>query len=215
MTMPLPPLASRALALLILLAMIAIAYLGVVQPIWDKAVATRQSIEDMQAAIERYRRVAAELPARRTLLAALRQQQAVSEGFLEGPNDALIAAQLQNRVKALVEAAHGELKSTQVLPVQEEGKYRRVTIRAQAALDLPGAQQVLYGVETASPLLFLDNVALRSRSSDRRRDRVTEDPTLDVRFDVYGYLRGTKPAPQSAAVPAERSARAKPGEAEE
>lgn len=198
----LPPLASRALALLLLLGAVGLAYLAVVQPLWDDASATRQSIEDMQSAIERYRRIAAELPTRRATLAALRQQQAASQGFLAGPNDALVAAQIQNRLKASIESAHGELKSTQVLPVQEEGKYRRIIIRAQAVLDLPAAQRVLYDIETASPMLFLDNVALRSRIAERRRDRGGEDGTLDVRFDVYGYVRGAKPPPQSAAVTA-------------
>jgi general secretion pathway protein M len=199
----LPPLASRALALLLLFGAVGLAYLAVIQPLWDDAAATQQSIADMQSAIERYRRVAAELPARRATLAALRQQQATSQGFLTGPNDALVAAQIQNRLKASIEAAHGELKSTQVLPVQEEGKYRRVIIRAQAVLDLPAAQRVIYDIETASPMLFLDNVALRSRMVERRRDRAGEDGTLDVRFDVYGYVRGAEPPPpQSAAVTA-------------
>ena len=132
----------------------------------------------------------------------MRQPQAASEGFLQGTNEALVAAQIQNRVKALSEAARGELKSTQVLPAQDEGKYRRITIRVQLTLDLPAAQSLIYGVETASPLLFLDNLDMRAHIAERRRDRSapgSDDGMLDLRFDVYGYVRGGKTEKQSVA----------------
>ena len=202
----LPPLVSRLLAVLILLGGLGLLYVGAVAPLVDDYLTTRQSIEDMRDALARYRRVAAELPQRRADLAALRQRQALSEGFLQGTNEALVAAQIQNRVKALSEAARGELRSTQVLPAQDEGKYRRITIRVQMTLDVAAAQRVLYGVESASPLLFLDNVDLRAHLFDRRRDRTAAAPgegMLDVRFDVYGYMRSGKTAgerPPAAAV---------------
>jgi general secretion pathway protein M len=197
----LPPVAGRILAVLILVGAVALAYLGAVQPLIEDYQATRDRTESMQAAMERFERVAAELPARRAQLAALRQRQASSEGFLQGTNDALVAAQIQNRVKALTEAAHGELKSTQVLPVQDEGKYRRIIIRVQLTLDLPAAQRLLYGVETASPLLFLENLDMRAHVADRRRDRGAggDDGMLDLRFDVYGYVRSGKTEKQSVA----------------
>jgi general secretion pathway protein M len=205
----LPPRASRALAVLILLAAIALVYLAVLQPLIDGYASAGQSIADDAAALARFRRVAAELPRRRAELTALRQRQAASEGFLQGTNEALVAAQIQNRLKALVEAAHGELKSTQVLPVQEEGKYRRITLRAQMMLDMAAAQKVLYGIETASPLLFLDNLDLRVHiGGDRHRERANPDPPLDVRFDVYGYMRGGK-APEREAVASREPAAAR------
>lgn len=190
----LPPLASRSLALLLLVAAIALLYLLAVRPVLQDAARIRAAIAERSAALERFERVAAELPQRRARLAALRRRQAASAGFLEGTNDALLAAQLQSRVKALVEAAHGELKSTQALPVQDEGQYRRIAVRAQMTLDLAGAQQVLYGIETSSPLLFLDNLDMRAHAEGRRRERDDEAATLDLRFDVYGYRRGVKPA---------------------
>jgi Tfp pilus assembly protein PilO len=197
----LPPVAGRLLAVLILVAATVLVYLGAVQPLIGDYQATRDQTEDMQAALERFQHVAAEVPARRAQLAALRQRQAASEGFLQGTNDALVAARIQNRVKALTEVARGELKSTQVLPVQDEGKYRRISIRVQLTLDLSAAQRLLYGIETASPLLFLDNLDMRAHIADRRRDRGTntDDAALDLRFDVYGYVRGGRPEKQSVA----------------
>jgi len=191
----LPPMVSRIAAVLILLGGIGLLYLALVQPLLDDYLGTREAIADARAALARYRGVAADLPQRQKELARLRQRQATSEGFLQGPNDALVAAQIQNRIKALVEASHGELKSTQVLPAQDEGKYRRLAIRAQMTLDIGAAQRVLYGVETASPFLFLDNVDMRAHVIDRRRERGGNPPSdnqLDVRIDVFGYMRAAK-----------------------
>lgn len=191
----LPPMVSRIAAVLILLGGIGLLYLALVQPVLDGYLDTCEAITDARSALTRYRGVAADLSQRQKELARLRQRQATSEGFLQGPNDALVAAQIQNRIKALVEASHGELKSTQVLPPQDEGKYRRLAIRAQMTLDIAAAQRVLYGVETASPLLFLDNVDLRAHMIDRRRERggnPANDNELDVRIDVFGYMRAAK-----------------------
>jgi general secretion pathway protein M len=194
----LPPSLSRTLALLLPLAGAVLLYLLAVQPLLGDAAATRASIAERRAALARFDRVAAELPQRRARLAALHRRRAETAGFLQGGNDALLAAQLQSRVKALVDAAHGDLKSTQVLPVENEGPYRRIAVRAQMTLDLAAAQRVLYGVETGSPLLFLDNVDLRAHSENRWRGRAQAgadpDPLLDLRFDVYGYRRGGGPA---------------------
>ncbi len=192
----LPPIVGRIAAVLILLGGIGLVYLALVQPLLDDYLDTRDAIVDARSALARYRGVAADLPQRQKELSRLRQRQATSEGFLQGPNnDALVAAQIQNCVKALVEASHGELKSTQVLPPQDEGKYRRLAVRAQMTLDIAAAQRVLYGIETASPLLFLDNVDLRAHMIDRRRERGANPPNdseLDVRIDVFGYMRSVK-----------------------
>jgi len=199
------PFVSRGLAILILFAIVGVLYVAVAQPVLDDYRSTQQSIEDMNSAIERYRRVTAELAQRRATLATLRQRQAATAGFLQGTNDSLVAAQIQNRLKTIVEGAHGELKSSQVLPAQEEGRYRRVTIRGQMVLHLTAAQKVFYAIESASPLLFLDNLNIRTAAAERRRDRgasatANQDTTLDVRFDVYGYIRSTKTAQERPSV---------------
>ena len=112
-------------------------------------------------------------------------------GFLQGANESLAAADVQNRIKTLAEASKGELKSTQILPPQDEGKFRRIAVRAQMTLKLAAVQRVFHGLEASSPLLFLDNVNVRARS-DRWREEPADDPILDIRFDVYGYTRGGK-----------------------
>jgi general secretion pathway protein M len=185
-----PPL-NRAFALAILLGLIGIAWYGIVSPLLDSYWTSRDTVDQLRLTLARYERAGGDIEQRKGELAALQQRQAAADGFLQGSNDALIAAEVQNRIKTLAEQAKAELKSTQILPAQEEGKLRRISVRAQLSMKLGAAQRIFHGLETSSPMLFLDNVNLRARP-ERRREEAAEDPTLDVRFDIYGYTRGTK-----------------------
>jgi general secretion pathway protein M len=191
MTGTLSPTTHRALALAILFGLISAGYYGVVEPVADAYQATQTSIAQLRSMLERYERLGRDLDRRKAELAALKQQQTVEDGFLRGTNETLVAAEIQNRIKSLAESTKGELRSTQILPPQEEGKFHRITVRGQMAVRLAAAQRVFYGLETSSPSLFLDNVNLRARR-ERRRDESSDDPVLDIRFDVYGYTRAAQ-----------------------
>lgn len=184
----LSPPVSRGLALAILVFVIAGLYYGIVGPLLDNYASTRASIDQLQDTLVRYQRAARELGPRQAELAALKQRQSAQDGFLQGSNDTLVAAQIQNWIKALADAAKGELRSTQVLPAQDEGKLRRITVRGQMSLSYSAAVRVFYGLESAAPLLFVDNVDLRARPAELRNRGTTVDTDLiDVQFDVYGY----------------------------
>ena len=186
-----------------LLALIAVIYYGVAAPLFAQYQAARQSTTQLHMALERYQRLGRTLAPRQAELVALKQEQAAEQGFLEGASETLLAAQIQNRIKTLVEQVHGELQSTQALPTETEGKLRRIVVRARMQVTLPGAQQVFYGLESDSPLLFLDNLDMRAHVAERRRDRGapgSDDSMLDLRFDVYGYVRGAKAEKQSVAI---------------
>jgi hypothetical protein len=186
----LSPPVSRGLALAILVFVIAGLYYGIVSPLLANYAATRASIDQLQDTLVRYQRAARELGPRQAELAALKQRQSAQDGFLQGSNDTLVAAQIQNRIKALADSAKGELRSTQVLPAQDEGKLRRITVRGQMSLSYSAAVRVFYGLESTAPLLFVDNVDLRARPAElRNRTVVVDTDLIDVQFDVYGYTR--------------------------
>jgi general secretion pathway protein M len=184
----LSPPVSRALALAILLAVIGSLYYGIVRPVIDNYAASRTSIDQLQDALARYQRAARDLGPRQAELAALKQRQSSQDGFLQGTNDTLVAAQLQNKIKGLADAAKGELRSTQVLPAQDEGKLRRITVRGQMTASLTGIVRVFHGLEAGSPMLFIDNLDLRARPTQLRdRGATANTDVIDVQFDVFGY----------------------------
>ena len=188
----LSPAVSRFLAFAILIGAIAGFYYGIVRPLVDDYAATGASIEQLQDALARYQRAARDLAPRQAELAALKQRQSAQDGFLQGANDTLVAAQIQNRIKALSDATKGDLRSTQVLPAQDEGKLRRITVRGQMSTTLPAVLRVFHGLESAYPLLFIDNVDLRARPTQLRdRGASANADIIDLQFDVYGYTRAS------------------------
>jgi general secretion pathway protein M len=189
MTLTVSPFLRRVLAITILVVLVFALFSHIVAPVLEGYRSDRRSIDLMQAAIARSQDGANDLPALRAELAGLRQQPTSQGGFLQGPNESMIAAQLQNRVKRVVETARGELRSTQILPSREEGRFRRIAIRGQMTVSIAALQRTFYELESTSPLLFIDNVEIRARPAQRQRDRSSQDTALEVRFDVYGYQR--------------------------
>jgi general secretion pathway protein M len=186
---PLSSAVSRALALAILVGVVLAIFTGVVQPLLSAYGDARASAAQLRGAIEHAqasRRNPAELEAEVTQMRA-RQQSTV--GFLHGTNESLAAAEMQDRLKSVVEAVHGELRSTQILPARDDGKFRRISIRGQIVADTAGLQRVFYQLESASPLLFLDNVEIRPRPTRDMRSPGGESG-IEIRFDLYGFMRG-------------------------
>ena len=188
MTPALTPRSSRALALGILAALLLLAFFGLVSPIIDAYRQASSSVEQYRAALEHTRHGGNDLAGLRAELARLKEHQASAVGFMQSSNPSLAAAELQNRIKSSVEAARGELRSTQILPARDDGTFRRISIRGQIAVNTAALQRVFYDLESATPFLFLDNVEIRSRPA-RRASGPEDDPILEVRFDLYGYMR--------------------------
>ena len=186
MTLQLSPALRRviALAILAMLLLLGASAVGWVANEYDAA---QGAAQQLQTAIDRRQQAESKVAELRAELAALKQHQASAVGFLQSSGESLAAAELQSRIKSSVEAAHGELRSTQTLPGREEGGFRRVAIRGQIVVNIAALQRVIYELEASAPFLFLDNVEIRARAPSRAKAQ--DNPPLDVRFDLSGYLR--------------------------
>ena len=193
MSAPMRPAFSRALALALLAAAAGGAYVGAVDPLITRYRTYNATIAERADLVNKYRRLAAARPALAKRLAELRTLERASTGFLKGNNEALVGAELQNRLKGVVESSGGKLTSVQVLPGKDENGFRRITIRARLTGTVEALRKVLHAVESAPPVLLVDNVDVRARKTRRRRrakKAQPDDRTLDVRFDLSGYVRG-------------------------
>lgn len=185
-----PPL-QRLIALAILVVLAGAAVGGIVEPIISAYVDGHRTIAQERAAIAHASAAGVDAEALKAELASLRSRQGAVPGVLKSSNDSLAAAELQNRLKSAIEAAHGELRSVQALPSRVDGGLRRITVRGQATVKIAGLRHALYDLESASPLLFLDNLAVDARPDKSGRPGAAQDPNLDLRFDVYGYIKAT------------------------
>ncbi len=184
----LSPAISRLLALALLAAAALGAWAGVVEPVKLRFAEHDRTIEQSRDLLSRHMRIALERQQLEAQLTALRETQSTVGRLIEGDSVELAAAGVQNRLKALTEANDAELKSTQILPAEDGETFRKVAVRVTMMADTEAAQAVFHALETATPYLFLDRLDLRGPKWRSRRKNKNQG-ILQVRFDVFGYMR--------------------------
>jgi general secretion pathway protein M len=185
---------ARALALVLLAAAVAGAWLLVVVPVLDAWRENADAIEQAETLLQRQWALVAQRP---LLIARIEEEKEEAEataGYLRGPSDALAAAQLQDRLKAVVEAAGGELRSTRILPaeaVEASPGTRRTALQVQMIVTIDGLAEILYGLEAGQPYLLIDELSVRNQRERRRRGESELEPRLDVNLRLSGFVRET------------------------
>lgn len=150
-------------------------------------------LEQHQELLARLDRTAATLEPAQQLIAKIQQDHSVAAQYLPQSTPALAAAELQQRLKTMVEAAGGTLQSIQALPPGEEAGAVKVAISAVMNGDTGSLQKVLYDLESQTPLLFVDNLEVSTRTTRPRlpngRYATYTRTQLNAQFEVSGYLR--------------------------
>lgn len=188
---------SRMLALGLLAAALIASYLLVVVPLLSAYEDNAAAIERAETLLQRQQALAALQP---QLVARLEEERAQAEavaGYLEGPSDALAAAQLQDRVKEVVETSGGELRSTRILPaesIESSPGTRRAALRVQMIVSIEGLAEILYELEAGQPYVLIDELSVRSQRERRQRRRNQaaagdDAPKLDVSLELSGFVR--------------------------
>lgn len=188
-----PSWGQRALSLLLLLGFIALGY-ALVDQVWMRQ---RQlyvtHTERLLDRLQNLQRLAATRPELEQSIHNIRNDERISGYFLPPTQPTLAAAELQQRIKSLVEGAGGTLSSIQALPVTEEGGMVRVVVSVNTQGDMAMLQQTLHGLESQVPLLFVDNLDIYARPYRPRyadgRLATTWRIQLNSQFEVSGYLR--------------------------
>jgi general secretion pathway protein M len=181
--------ASRFLALTILVILMGVLQVMVGQPLIDSFIEHRESISRSQERLARYRQLNA---SRAQMHGRLEKIQTAyeSEGrLLSGGSPQLAGAELQNRIKYLIDANNAELGSTQLLPVREEEGFRRIVVAVAFTATTESLRSILYEIETQTPYLFVEKLELRKdRNFVANASASQNADELRVRLEIYGYM---------------------------
>jgi general secretion pathway protein M len=180
------------LALGILVGVIALFYLSAIAPVLDIAREYGETVDDLRFRLQRYQKVAAE---KDNLLAKLEQIKAAGkqdERFIARDTAALASADLQSMVKEIVSQAGGELTSTQVIPERKEENFTRIAVKIRVNGSTDVLREVLHSIETAKPMLFVENLNIRPIRMPRNIAGKPSQPVDKLSFDcdVIGYMQG-------------------------
>jgi len=186
---------GRALALAILVAAIALVFMALVAPVAHWLGASGERADELEQQITSYQRLAASQDLIKRELDGLRRLAPNQGYYLSGTTQALAAAQMQQHINRVLQQGGAQLVSGQALDQQEPGN-AEVRLRVRMRCTLDQLAQISHGLESGSPMLFLDNVVINARTSGRRtqiEQRAFQPVQLDVQFDAIGYVRGETP----------------------
>lgn len=197
---------DRWLALGLLLAALALAYLVLVHPwLTRPLLAINEDIAGLQ---ERQQRVEAQLQQRGQIAQRLREVRSALDGrpgFLHEATAESAAAALSSRLQDAVASASPGNRSCAIsnrtpLPdTAAAAPFPRIAMQVRLRCGIPEMAAVLHTLETGSPRLFVENLNLLAQ---RFQQSPNETGTgLDVSFELVGYLQPGAVADAAAAPP--------------
>lgn len=108
--------------------------------------------------------------------------------MLRGETIGIAGAQLQRLINEQVLAAAGRASRFQLLPSQESGGMTRLPLSLSMSVGIDGLRDVLHGLETGLPLMFIDDIAIRVPASATREVEPDFLGPFDVTMQVSGFF---------------------------
>jgi general secretion pathway protein M len=195
---------GRFLALVLALITLALAYLfGVHWWFTERHVDIAAEMSDLREQYARFKAKADQKPLIERQLADVRAYEAGNPAFLpEGDFDAA-AAGLTQRLKQIVGSHVSDPQRCQIIMNQysrstEPDPFERVVIKVRLRCDLEPFAGILYDLESASPMLFVDELAIFRQQGYLVPGQNKLSNYLDIRFDLFGFIRKPGPAKNSS-----------------
>ena len=189
-----PCVLSLAAALVVLLVLVNV----VVLPWFEHNRRYDEAIAERSDQVARYQRMLQTFPELQAQLEQVNNDQQLREYYFSAETSALAGAKVQGKIKDIISTSGGSLTSTQVLSGSKEDPTQKVQVRVQMRGDTATLIDVLYKIEEARPLLFIEQLSVRAQArratrrtsrSRRSTSRRVSVPPLTVRLDIYGFVQ--------------------------
>jgi general secretion pathway protein M len=108
--------------------------------------------------------------------------------ILRGETTGIAGAHLQRLINDRVTQAAGHASSFQLLPSQPTGDMTRLSLSLSMSIGIDGLRDVLHGLETGAPLIFIDDLAVRVPASAARQAEPDFIGPFDVTMRVSGFV---------------------------
>jgi hypothetical protein len=148
--------------------------------------------EDRDREILRQRTVLARLQAAASREPSVRsqaKQTALGEGeFLAGKTDGAIGADLQTRLKVMVEAAGARLRSVRALQPRTDAQLRYIGAHIELFGPIAAVHRAIHAIESARPYLFVVGGTIRL-APPISPVSMPREPLVEAQLDVFGAVR--------------------------
>ena len=185
------PQAQRWLAVGILAFIALLVCLLIFVPIISKGLELHETKENLAFTLKKYEQILAGKEAIVGNIEAIKQQHEEQGYFNTQGTSALASAQMQEYIKQAIVQAGGQLSSTQVLPPTTKDKFNRITVSVRMTGNIEVLRSVLYKLETAAPLIVIEQLDIRPMRSVRNRltRQIEPSNSLNINFQAIGFMR--------------------------
>lgn len=185
------PQAQRWLAVGLLAFIILLVLSLIVAPLISKGLELHDKKEDLAFTLKKYENILAGKNAIIGNIEAIKQQHEEQGYFNTQGTSALASAQMQEFIKQAIVQAGGQLSSTQVLPSTNKDKFSLITISVRMTGNIEVLRSVLYRLETATPLIVIEQLDIRPMRSIRNRVTHQIEPSndLNINFQAVSFMR--------------------------
>ena len=182
---------DRFLAVGLLLAVIGFISFVIVMPLVNQGLALHEEKNALGFRFEQYERI---LSRKQTVMEDIEnlKSQIADQNYLSTQNTtALASAELQEMIKQTIVEAGGQLSSTQGLPVVTKNNFQRIPINVRMTGNSEVLRAVLHRLETATPLVVVEQIDIRPMRGVRNKVTHQIDPSneLSVNFQAVSFMK--------------------------
>ena len=180
---------QRLLALGILAVAAALLGLLVVQPLAHAFTAQQARIDRGHADLARWQGVIASESEIAAASALIKRDPRLGRGTLQADTETQAAAGLQSLVRKALINAGADVRSTQILPADRAGELDMAGVRVIVMATSEQFERALTAIDNSRPVLVIREADMQLAASSRRVTQTDEAPQLQVRLDIYSFVR--------------------------
>jgi len=185
---------GRLTAVLILVIVLLLIYLGCFHWFFLRHRDYSAEINDLSEQLGRYQRVAEQRSAYENALQSLQDRKADENLFLEGVDFNEAAAGMSERLSQMIGVQaedNCQIVSRQPVRPRVQERFQKVTVNVRMRCGIDDLKKILYSLETGVPMVIADEVTIIKPRSRRRSNSQSSEAgqLLDIRFNMSGYMR--------------------------
>jgi len=182
---------QRWSAVALLVAAILLVGLAVIVPVLNKGLELSEAKNNLVFRLQQYERILARKDAVIANMSAIKEQYQKRGLLNRQSTGALASAEVQELIKKVITEAGGQLSSTQALPLSSKNEFSRITVRVSMTGNSEVLRTVLYKIETATPLIIINQIDVRPLRGVRSRTTHQLEPSneLNINFQAVSFMR--------------------------
>lgn len=174
---------GQALALALTIIAIGGLWLCTAAPLIGWYDARAEHLAQQEQLAQRMQALSQEIPALRRAVGAAGLQSDRDQILLQGGTDVIAGANLQSMLQGLATTAGTTIDSAALLPAQQSGALRRISMQVSVTTTWPVLIALLEAIGTAHPDLIVDQISL----TNALQAEPSIEPALAANFTVTGF----------------------------